>query len=577
MATQVITLDLRGEGWEGAVLIDPNLIDGGADAYLRYIRDVGTSIQVQLSETADGSPDEAGLQFSAVFETAAAAFTFVAEDASSLILKGPGHADNTFADPDEPYFWTPDNGAEMQTWFNATRHSEATLTLDDGLGPIVAVRGRASAGALEATGRVDRVPALTLADFDTGGLELDVLALIRAGAGPQQTIFAAPPRGTVGALLEGELGLGARNVPITRIRRRNGTMLLINDNEPLSLADYFSAGGDGADLTLYVQTLDGMASLPVTALGRGGGNYVQFGPIGTAFDAILDGIDAGDRFIFAFARAAPLAVAVRGAAGAGWALVTARVIRVTPAVRTIQGTAVANAPDARGTVLASRVRHVGGVVAAGETVARGHVAPIRVHAIRGRAPSGSPWTRARVAVATVRAIRAKVQAGGAVAPARVRAAASTRLYERNLRESAPADRLLIALEIVHPAVAQPVRVVNDTEGRTIEGNAYVALRFDARLADDIAGQAPQAELAIDNVGRALTQWIEATGGGVGATVRVMLVLSLPDPPVEWEVTLDVAQMTVDQERVTARLGFDPLLGRNAVTLRHDPQTSPGLF
>ena len=83
-----------------------------------------------------------------------------------------------------------------------------------------------------------------------------------------------------------------------------------------------------------------------------------------------------------------------------------------------------------------------------------------------------------------------------------------------MREAAPADRLLTALEISHPAIAQPVRVINDTIGRAIEGNDYVALRFDARLADDIAGQAPQAELAIDNVGRALTQWIEATGGGV---------------------------------------------------------------
>ena len=146
-----------------------------------------------------------------------------------------------------------------------------------------------------------------------------------------------------------------------------------------------------------------------------------------------------------------------------------------------------------------------------------------------------------------------------------------------MREAAPADRLLTALEISHPAIAQPVRVINDTIGRAIEGNDYVALRFDARLADDIAGQAPQAELAIDNVGRALTQWIEATGGGAGASVRVMQVLDIDDPPVEWEVTLDVAGMAVDQERVTARLGFDPLLGRAAVTLRHDPQTSPGLF
>ena len=150
-------------------------------------------------------------------------------------------------------------------------------------------------------------------------------------------------------------------------------------------------------------------------------------------------------------------------------------------------------------------------------------------------------------------------------------------YAQALRESAPADRLLTALEIEHPAVAQPVRVINDTEGRTIEGNDYVAFRFDARLADDVDGQAPQAELGIDNVGRELTQWVEAAQGGTGATVRVMLVLDIDDPPVEWEVTLDVATMNVDQERVTARLGFDPLLGRAAVALRHDPQTSPGLF
>ena len=163
----------------------------------------------------------------------------------------------------------------------------------------------------------------------------------------------------------------------------------------------------------------------------------------------------------------------------------------------------------------------------------------------------------------------------------VRGEAGTRgaaaLYRRALRESVPSDRLLTALEISHPAVARPVRVIDDTQGRRIEGNDYAALRFEARLADDIAGRAPQAELAIDNVGREITQWVEAAQGGVGATVRVMQVLDIDDPPVEWELTMDVAGMAIDQERITATLGFDPLLGNAAVTLRHDPQTSPGLF
>jgi hypothetical protein len=152
------------------------------------------------------------------------------------------------------------------------------------------------------------------------------------------------------------------------------------------------------------------------------------------------------------------------------------------------------------------------------------------------------------------------------------------LFERTLRDSAPAHRLLTALEIRHPAIAhRPVRVVNDTEDRRIEGRRYVALRFDAKLVDDVDGQVPQAELAIDNIGRELTQWIEAAGGGVVATVRVLQVLDIDNPPVEWELTLDLAGVQVDSERVTARLGFDPLLGRAAVVLRHDPQTSPGLF
>ena len=328
MPRQVLELTgLGGEGWRGAAPVDPALIEGGATAYLRHIRRNGSSLQVRLSATAGDRPEDAGPAFTAALETSARAFTF-ADGTDTLVLKGPGHEDNTFADETEPYFWTPGNTAEFAAWFGSTRQ-DFTLTLDDGV----------------------------------------------------------------------------------------------------------------------------------------------------------------------------LEHAVRGAA------------------------------DARTGVRAWRVCAARGAAAAGE----------------------------------------------AVALASLRVAEAAALYRRALRESAPSDRLLTALEISHPAVARPVRVINDTQGRRIAGNDYAALRFDARLADDIAGRAPQAELAIDNVGREITQWVEAAQGGVGATVRVMQVLDIDDPPVEWELTMDVAGMAIDQERITATLGFDPLLGNAAVTLRHDPQTSPGLF
>ena len=71
--------------------------------------------------------------------------------------------------------------------------------------------------------------------------------------------------------------------------------------------------------------------------------------------------------------------------------------------------------------------------------------------------------------------------------------------------------------------------------------------------------------------------VRCTGGSAQGIVRAMNALTAASPPHHGTQTLDVAGMAVDQERVTARLGFDPLLGRAAVTLRHDPQTSPGLF
>ena len=151
-------------------------------------------------------------------------------------------------------------------------------------------------------------------------------------------------------------------------------------------------------------------------------------------------------------------------------------------------------------------------------------------------------------------------------------------YHRSATALAPADVPLTALEITHLDLNTPIRVVNNTENITIEGNEYIALRFDAVFADDQQGQVPRAQIRIDNVGRALTEPLDRIGGGAGAAIRAMQVMRDADPKViEWEVTMDLAGVTVNQLEVTATLGFDPLLSRAAVTLRHDPQNSPGLF
>ena len=154
-------------------------------------------------------------------------------------------------------------------------------------------------------------------------------------------------------------------------------------------------------------------------------------------------------------------------------------------------------------------------------------------------------------------------------------------WRRAARALAPERALLHAVEITHPDAPAPARAVNDARGWTIEGNAYPALRFGLRIADDVEGRPPRAELWMDNVGAALTQWIERARGAAGARARMIQVSAVPGDDdsleVEWDQTLEVREVRVDRARVTARLGVPSLRGRRAVLARHDPDASPGLF
>lgn len=148
-------------------------------------------------------------------------------------------------------------------------------------------------------------------------------------------------------------------------------------------------------------------------------------------------------------------------------------------------------------------------------------------------------------------------------------------YAVSQRALSPVDVVLTALEITHPDVPVPIRVVNDAQDQTIEGNAYRALRFEPTLVSDVEGQAPRAEIRIDNVGEALTSWVERSEGGTGATCRVMQVVAGEDAP-QYDISLEVQGMSV-REQVHVRLGHEELFGRNGVNMRHDPETSPGVF
>ena len=128
-----------------------------------------------------------------------------------------------------------------------------------------------------------------------------------------------------------------------------------------------------------------------------------------------------------------------------------------------------------------------------------------------------------------------------------------------------------ALEITHPSIPDPVRVVADNIEHTIEGNRYLALAFRAEPPQFQEGQVPRATLEIDNVGRELTQWVETTGGGRGAKMRVMMVhrdTSGSFSHIVWELpalAVGVAELT--NERVQVQLVYRSGRSRPGVKMR----------
>lgn len=149
--------------------------------------------------------------------------------------------------------------------------------------------------------------------------------------------------------------------------------------------------------------------------------------------------------------------------------------------------------------------------------------------------------------------------------------------KRVLLATSPKDPYLIALEITHPDLTVPIRVVGDTQDIVIEGNTFVACAFKLTKPDDIDQQLPHAALSIDNVGRELTQWLEYSRGGKGALCRIIEVLRSDPGTVEQDITLNMSDMSITPFEVSASLGMQKSLSQPAVAMRYDPATSIGIF
>ena len=165
---------------------------------------------------------------------------------------------------------------------------------------------------------------------------------------------------------------------------------------------------------------------------------------------------------------------------------------------------------------------------------------------------------------------------------------------RNLLATSADEPIVVALEIFHTDLAEPIRVVNDSIDLWVEDHQFVACRFQLIRPDDVDQQVPKARLSVDNIGRELTQWLEQSNGGKGAWCRMITVLRSQSeeyaidyfaevytygeaPIIEYEMTMELTGLSIDNFAVSGDLGYQETLNQAAVAVRYDPVTAPALW
>lgn len=135
----------------------------------------------------------------------------------------------------------------------------------------------------------------------------------------------------------------------------------------------------------------------------------------------------------------------------------------------------------------------------------------------------------------------------------------------------------VLLEINNAELSVPVRVINDTEDLVSLGHTFIGCPFRVTMPDDLENQLPKASLSIDNVSKELMYWIEKSGGAKGTSVRFMQVMRSRPDIIEWEITMNLYNISCTPKEVTGELGYENLFTKPAVSIQYRSSNSPGIF
>lgn len=152
----------------------------------------------------------------------------------------------------------------------------------------------------------------------------------------------------------------------------------------------------------------------------------------------------------------------------------------------------------------------------------------------------------------------------------------TLFHERNQRITNPVGHIEL-LEITNPSFSGPMRIANDVQDWASQGQSYIGIPFGFTLPEDVSGSAPRMKLAMDNVGRGITDELERLQPGT-VTMARLIVAARDTPDVHEHVFwLPLTQVSVTSTSAQATASVDELMRQAACKQMANPFTLPGIF
>lgn len=142
--------------------------------------------------------------------------------------------------------------------------------------------------------------------------------------------------------------------------------------------------------------------------------------------------------------------------------------------------------------------------------------------------------------------------------------------------SQESDLPLVLLEIDHADLAVPIRVVNNKENITSNGEEYTAFPFEIVLPSSQDDGPPQAKLRIDNVSREIGEAIRTISGPPSVTIRVIRRQTPDIVEAEFEGMI-LRKVNYDALSVEGNIEFEDLTREAYPGYSFNPANYPGVL